>query len=394
LNQEGLLDGFLSLYDECGHDYLYRNANVSCFIKKYKNTISKVKELRVNSGDFEVKNVVGRGHFGEVQVVTEKSTGMVFAMKVLRKADLLSQPDISFYEEERDIMAQASSAWITKLHYAFQDSSHLYLVMDFHAGGDLLSLLSRHDDVLEEKMAQFYLAEMSIAINTLHDMGYVHRDIKPENILIDQSGHIKLADFGSAAKMSVDQLVCSRMPVGTPDYVAPELLTSMNLARGSRAYGVEVDWWSLGICAYEMLCGKTPFTDEHGSMVTTYSNIMNYSSNLNFNAENNVSEAAQSLIKQLLTSRTARLSWKGIKHHQFFHDLDFDQIRNVDPPFIPTISSLDDTSNFDEVEKIRQPPNLEEFKSQREFSGKDLPFIGFTYIRSNEEKEKSEKAVA
>ncbi|XP_050410841.1 citron rho-interacting kinase [Patella vulgata] len=385
LNQDGLIDGFISLYEECSQDYLFRNANATSFVRKYKSTISKVKELRVKASDFVVKDVVGRGHFGEVQVVEEKTSGMVYAMKVLRKADLLSQPDISFYEEERDIMAQASSPWITQLHYAFQDSTNLYLVMDFHPGGDLLSLLSRHDDILDEKMARFYLAEMSVAINTLHEMGYVHRDIKPENILIDQTGHVKLADFGSAAKMNEDKQVSSRMPVGTPDYVAPELLTSMNLTRGSRAYGVEVDWWSLGVCAYEMLCGKTPFTDEHGSMVTTYSNIMNFTTNLMFPKDPEISESAQSLIKQLLTSRNDRLTWKGIQIHKFFNNIDIINLRQAEPLFVPTVTSLDDTSNFDEVEKIRQPVNVEDLKTQREFSGKDLPFIGFTYIRKEKE---------
>ncbi|GFR81497.1 serine/threonine-protein kinase CBK1, partial [Elysia marginata] len=99
-------------------------------------------------------------------------------------------------------MATTTSPWITQLHYAFQDSTNLYLVMDFHAGGDLLSLLSRHDDVFEEDLAKFYIAEMAIAINSLHEAGYIHRDIKPENILLDRTGHVKLADFGSAGKLN------------------------------------------------------------------------------------------------------------------------------------------------------------------------------------------------
>ena len=113
------------------------------FVFADNEAAKKTRELRIKPGDFEVKATVGHGHFGEVMVVHEKTTDTVYAMKVMRKTDLLSQPDSSFFEEERDIMASASSPWLTKLHFAFQDQNSLYLVMDFHPGGDLLSLLSR-----------------------------------------------------------------------------------------------------------------------------------------------------------------------------------------------------------------------------------------------------------
>ncbi|XP_067649660.1 citron Rho-interacting kinase-like isoform X2 [Haliotis asinina] len=381
LSQEGLLDGFLTLYDECTHDNLARIKHISGFTKRYEDAVNEAHQLMLKASDFEVKDIIGRGHFGIVQVVKEKKLETVYAMKVLRKNDILSQPDISFYKEERDIMALATSEWITRLHYAFQDNSCLYLVMDFHPGGDLLSLLSRHDDIFEEDMARFYLAEMSVAINDLHQMGYVHRDIKPENILLDQKGHIKLADFGSAAKMSADMLVSSRMPVGTPDYVAPELLTSMNNNRGPRTYSVEVDWWSLGICAYEMMYGKTPFTDDYGSMVTTYSNIMNFKSKLKFLEDSNVSESAKDLMKNLLMEQDQRYTWQDIYSHKYFNTINWSTIGKTSPPFIPTVNSLDDTSNFEEVEKVKPQPSLDEFKIQKDFSGRDLPFVGFTYVR-------------
>ena len=143
--------------------------------------------------------MIGRGHFGEVKVVREKCSSEVFALKILRKDDTLSQSTVTFYEEERDIMAHANSEWLTRLHFAFQDEECLYLVMEFHPGGDLLSLLSRslfhlifaprlllslfsskksvfrYDNVFEESMARFYLSEMLLAVHALHSMGYVHR---------------------------------------------------------------------------------------------------------------------------------------------------------------------------------------------------------------------------
>ncbi|KAK3084551.1 hypothetical protein FSP39_015212 [Pinctada imbricata] len=389
LTKDGLLDALLVLYRECCQENLMKNKHVSTFVRKYGSTIDKVQKLRIKVADFEVKDVIGRGHFGEVQVVREKVTGTVFAMKILHKHETLAQHEISFYEEERDIMAKAASPWITKLHYAFQDAQNLYLIMEFHAGGDLLSLLSRHDDIFEESMARFYVAEMTLAINALHSMGYVHRDIKPENVLIDIKGHVKLADFGSSAKLSPDMLVASRMPVGTPDYVSPELLTSMDKDHVHQNYGVEVDWWSLGICMYEMLYGKTPFTDDNGSMCITYANIMNFKNCLTFPSDINVSSSAISLIKSLLADKKTRYGYLQISKHHFFKTLDLENIRSEKPPFIPHLASLDDTSNFEEFERIKYQPNFDEYNTSKDFSGKDLPFVGFTYTKSRNTAERA-----
>lgn len=115
----------------------------------------------------------------------EKQTGDIYAMKTLRKSDSLNQATAS-YEEERDIMALTDSPWLTQLQYAFQDSGHLYLVMEFHPGGDLYGLLERQGGTLPESAAVFYLSELVEAIKALHTMGYVHRDVKPDNVLLDR----------------------------------------------------------------------------------------------------------------------------------------------------------------------------------------------------------------
>lgn len=374
---QGLLDCLLVLFTECQAQNLMKNKYVHDFVKKYKKTVQEITRLRIKVSDFEVKEVIGRGFFGEVRLVREIATGTIHAMKVLEKNKTLSQADVSFFNEEKEIMVKADSCWITKLHYAFQDSNNLYFVMEFYPGGDLLSLLSRYNDVFEEEMARFYLAEMVLAINTVHSLGYIHRDIKPENVLLDRSGHIRLADFGSAAKMSTRNYVSSHIPVGTPDYVAPELLF-MNSTESSQCYGVEVDWWSYGVCAYEMLYGNTPFTGADNSKSGTYNKIMNYKKYLKFPLKD-VSEEAVDLLKNLLTEAKCRLDYQSLLIHPFFKDVSWHNIRKVKPPFVPSLSGLDDTSNFDEFEKIQSTQRIKDFKQQRDFSGKDLPFVGFTY---------------
>jgi citron Rho-interacting kinase len=358
----------------------------SSFTHKYDAVAEHLRSLCLSKHDFELVRTIGRGHFGEVHVVRDKHSSDVYAMKTLRKVDMLAQENTAFFEEERDIMAKSHNPWITALHYGFQDNEFLYLVMDYHPGGDLLTLLSKHDDIFEEKMAQFYLSEMVEAIDSLHSFGYVHRDIKPDNVLISSSGHIKLADFGSSARLSPgSRTVMSKMPVGTPDYIAPEVLACINGSSGT-AYGVKCDWWSLGICAYEMMFGQTPFTDD--SVAVTYKNITNHKSSLTFPDDcDDVSDSAKDLIRHLLCDECNRFDSGLIHSHAFFAGVDFRNILSCTPPYIPTIRSIDDTSNFEELEaKAPDPGHIIQQTMRRDankgFSGKDLPFIGFTYAKS------------
>ncbi|XP_017937453.1 citron Rho-interacting kinase isoform X2 [Manacus vitellinus] len=379
LSREGILDSLFVLFEECRNPALMKIKHVGNFVKKYAEAIAELKELQPSVKDFEVKSVVGCGHFAEVKVVREKVTGDIYAMKVMNKESLLAQEHVSFFEEERSILAQSSSPWIPQLQYAFQDRKNLYLVMEYEPGGDLLSLLNRYEDQLDENMVQFYLAELVLAIHSVHQMGYVHRDIKPENVLIDRTGHIKLVDFGSAAKMTVNKTVSARLPVGTPDYMAPEMLTGLS-GDGKASYGPECDWWSLGVIAYEMVYGRTPFTE--GTSAKTFNNIMNFQRFLKFPEDVKVSSEFLDLIQSLLCGQKERLGYEGLCCHPFFSKIDWNNIRNTPPPFVPTLKSDDDTSNFDEPEKNSRVLSSTRQLSPAGFSGEDLPFVGFSFIKA------------
>ncbi|XP_029931276.1 rho-associated protein kinase 1 isoform X2 [Myripristis murdjan] len=380
INTDCLLDGLDALVYDLDFPALRKNKSIDNFLNRYKDTINKIRDLRMKAEDYEVVKVIGRGAFGEVQLVRHKATRKVYAMKLLSKFEMIKRSDSAFFWEERDIMAFANSAWVVQLFFAFQDDRYLYMVMEYMPGGDLVNLMSNYD--VPEKWARFYTAEVVLALDGIHAMGFIHRDVKPDNMLLDKAGHLKLADFGTCMKMNKDGMVRCDTAVGTPDYISPEVLKSQG---GDGYYGRECDWWSVGVFLYEMLVGDTPFYAD--SLVGTYSKIMNHKNALTFPDDSDISKDAKNLICAFLTDREVRLGRNGvdeIKRHPFFKNdqWTWENIRETAAPVVPELSSDIDTSNFDDIEEDRGEE--ETFPIPKAFVGNQLPFVGFTYYSSQQ----------
>uniref|UniRef100_A0A4W5KZ87 non-specific serine/threonine protein kinase n=1 Tax=Hucho hucho TaxID=62062 RepID=A0A4W5KZ87_9TELE len=366
----------------------------------------RLKRTRLGLDDFESLKVIGRGAFGEVRLVQKKDTGHIYAMKILRKADMLEKEQVAHIRAERDILVEADGAWVVKMFYSFQDKRNLYLIMEFLPGGDMMTLLMKKD-TLSEEATQFYIAETVLAIDSIHQLGFIHRDIKPDNLLLDSRGHVKLSDFGLCTglkkahrtefyrnlthnppsdfsfqnmnskrkaetwKKNRRQLAYST--VGTPDYIAPEVFLQTG-------YNKLCDWWSLGVIMYEMLIGYPPFCSE--TPQETYRKVMNWKETLVFPPEVPISERAKDLILRYCNdadNRVGAVSVEEMKSHAFFEPVDWEHIRERPAAISIEIKSIDDTSNFDEFPEsdILQPVSnvTEPDKS------KDWVFLNYTYKR-------------
>uniref|UniRef100_A0A8C8DU79 Rho-associated protein kinase 2 n=1 Tax=Oryzias sinensis TaxID=183150 RepID=A0A8C8DU79_9TELE len=349
---------------------LRKNKNIETFLNRCKCFYKELRDLQMKSEDFEKVKVIGRGAFGEVQLVRHKASQKVYAMKLLSKFEMIKRSDSAFFWEERGIMAFANSPWVVQLCCAFQDEHYLYMVMEYMPGGDLVNLTSTYD--VPEKWAKFYTAEVVMALDAIHSMGFIHRDVKPDNMLLDRLGHLKLADFGTCMKMDATGMVRCDTAVGTPDYISPEVLKSQG---GDGCYGRECDWWSVGVFIFEMLVGDTPFYAD--SLVGTYSKIMDHKNSLHFPEEVEISADAKNIICAFLTDREVRLGRNGveeIKQHPFFKNdqWTFDNIRETVAPVVPELSSDIDTSNFDEIEDDKG--DVETVPTPKAFVGNQLPF--------------------
>ena len=298
------------------------------------------RQDRLTIEDFELLKVVGKGSFGKVMQVQKRDTHRIYALKTIRKAHIISRSEVAHTLAERSVLAQINNPFIVPLKFSFQSPEKLYLVLAFVNGGELFHHLQK-EQRFDINRARFYAAELLCALECLHGFNVIYRDLKPENILLDYTGHIALCDFG-LCKLDMKDEDRTNTFCGTPEYLAPELLTGAG-------YTKAVDWWTLGVLLYEMLTGLPPFYDENTNDM--YRKIL--TEPLHFPGTDIVPPAARDLLTKLLDRNAEkRLGAKGaaeIKAHYFFHSIDWRKLleRKYEPSFKPNVVDARDTANFD-----------------------------------------------
>lgn len=281
--------------------------------------------------DFQILRTIGVGSFAKVKLVKKRGTSDVYVIKCMDKADIVKKRQISNVNNELAFLRACSHPNIARYHGSFQTKSHMFVVLEFVAGGELYSYI-RSRQVLDVTSARVYLAQVICALSYVHTQGFVYRDLKPENILISQTGSLKLVDFGFVKKLELGKK--TRSLCGTPEYMAPEIVSGIG-------HDFAADWWSVGILLHEMLVGHTPFTDN--SPFDVYNKILS----LNPTYPAGLDSDAASLMAQLLAKNPShRLTEEGIKAHPFFIDVQWAKLNILPPPHLPQLQNASDTSAF------------------------------------------------
>ncbi|RLV95720.1 Serine/threonine-protein kinase SCH9 [Spathaspora sp. JA1] len=330
--------------------------------------------------DFEVLRLLGKGTFGQVFQVKKNDTDRIYAMKVLSKKVIVKKKEIAHTIGERNILVRTSAAaspFIVGLKFSFQTPTDLYLVTDYMSGGELFWHLQKEGRFSEDR-AKFYIAELVLALEHLHDNDIVYRDLKPENILLDANGHIALCDFG-LSKANLNNDGTTNTFCGTTEYLAPEVLLD------ETGYTKMVDFWSLGVLIFEMCCGWSPFYADNTQQM--YKNIA--FGKVRFPKEV-LSAEGRSFVKGLLNRNPkhrlgATNDARELRAHGFFADIDWNLLKakSIPPPFKPHLTSETDTSNFD-PEFTNESTSI--LKKQLEMASTPLSpgiqanFKGFTYV--------------
>ncbi|CAM9816307.1 unnamed protein product, partial [Ectocarpus sp. 13 AM-2016] len=308
-----------------------------------------------------------------VVLVRRKNTGVLYAMKILKKGDVVRKRQVERTKIERRVLGNVEHPFLMRLHYAFQTDNKLYLVLDYCPGGELFFHLSRYKR-FPEGVVRFYAAELVLALKHLHDNNIIYRDIKPENILLDADGHIKLGDFGLAKDNVSDSTFGAQSVCGTPEYMAPEVINKAG-------HGTAVDWWGLGMLMYEMLTGLPPwYTKDRQKLFERLRGAP-------LVIPKNVSAPSASIIGGLLTrnpsKRLGTLGALQVMNHDFFRGLDWAALlaKRIPAPLNPCRNQRqgsESTHNFD-PQFTRMPIDTMALGGGIVSPGPDGHFDGFTY---------------
>uniref|UniRef100_A0A8C7PC42 protein kinase C n=1 Tax=Oncorhynchus mykiss TaxID=8022 RepID=A0A8C7PC42_ONCMY len=333
------------------------------------------EQFQFSLKDFKCVAVLGRGHFGKVLLAEYKSTGEMFAIKALKKGDIVARDEVDSLMCEKRIFETVNSVrhpFLVNLFACFQTQEHVCFVMEYAAGGDLMMHI--HADVFSEPRAIFYAACVVLGLQFLHEHEIVYRDLKLDNLLLDTEGYVKIADFG-LCKEGMGFRDRTSTFCGTPEFLAPEVLTETSYTRA-------VDWWGLGVLIFEMLVGESPFPgdDEEEVFDSIVNDEVRYPRFL--------STEAISVMRRLLRRSPERRLGAGerdaeeVKKHLFFRNMDWNGLlaKKVKPPFVPTIQDSNDVSNFDD-EFTSEAPILTPPREPRALSGDEQDmFSDFDYI--------------
>lgn len=369
------MGSFLALYCQCGekdksnnnktniivissnnNNEMKRNRGVSengfdelCNSKDFQNLMPSKNDKdpmgkKVTSADFQIERELGKGAFGKVFLVTKKDKkNKFYAMKVIKKTAIYENNLKENIVLEKKILENKSRhPFIVTLHYAFQNSKAIYLVMEYLSGGDIFHLLRRQQKFTEDT-ARFYLAEVVMAVDYLHrEMNLIYRDLKPENILIHANGHIKITDFGLSKQ--TDGITYTL--AGTPEYLAPEILED-------RGHTKAIDWWSVGILLYEMLSGKPPFTNKERNMIDIKKMILENKPKFPSYFSKNSIDIIKKFLNNDPSKRLGVRSFNDVKSHPFFEGIDWNDLLQykIQPPIFSRGNGNNKNENIKKMEE-------------------------------------------
>uniref|UniRef100_A0A672KZE4 protein kinase C n=1 Tax=Sinocyclocheilus grahami TaxID=75366 RepID=A0A672KZE4_SINGR len=333
-----------------------------------KHLLFNVREEGMQMDDFNCISVLGRGHFGKVLLAEFRRTGKLYAIKALKKGDVVTRDEVDSLICEKRIFETINVSrhpFLVNLYGCFQTPDHVCFVMEYSPGGDLMTHI--HNSIFSERQARFYSACVLLGLEFLHQNRIVYRDLKLDNLLMDSDGFVRIADFG-LCKEGMGYGDRTSTFCGTPEFLAPEVLTDSTYTRA-------VDWWGLGVLIYEMLVGESPFPgdDEEEVFDSIVNDEVRYPRFL--------SPESVSIIQKLLQKNPEKRLGAGeqdaseVKRHRFFQGLDWEALlaKRVKPPFLPSIKAPADVSNFDEeftrLKPVLTPPQTPFFLTaeQQEF---------------------------